>query len=176
MMCCVQVGELLRLLQLMAAVHGASMGGSKVWGSGVDSQLHTLSSSLRQQEQRMSTSQAAASPAEGISVVEPGPADGSASTKVTAAWSSEDDVASPLGVSSSGEAAATATDEALRVLAQSTPQRGETHSDDVWAEIEDKIRRQGAVVDGADSRVRQMRRSCLMLLKDMTAPPRGKKD
>ena len=48
--------------------------------------------------------------------------------------------------------------------------------DDIWAEVEDKIRRQGGVMVGEESRTRQLRQSCLMLLRDMIAPSRGKTD
>ena len=48
--------------------------------------------------------------------------------------------------------------------------------DDPWTEIHDKIQRQGGVADGGASRARQLRQECLVLLKDMVTPARGKVD
>jgi hypothetical protein len=70
------------------------------------------------------------------------------------------------GSSTSGLAGA--KDDALPTL--------EGLGDDPWAEIQDKIRRQGGVVPGGDSRTRQLRQECFVLLKDIVAPTRGKTD
>ena len=177
-MCCAQLGELLRLLQLMSAVHSAARGGSKLWGTAVDSRLRALSASLRQQGQQMlapSASQAAASQAAEVSsAAEPGTADAPASA-LPANTSSPGEPAA-MAASVGGDSAAIAAGQAPAVISEMVPQAGGTQSDDVWAEIEDKIRRQGGVIDGGDSRARLLRQSCLTQLKDMIAPLRGKRD
>ena len=147
-----QLGELMRLLQLMAAVHGAAPGGgSRLWGPAVDSQLQSLSALLQlQQEQRLGSPGASRAPGSGQE-------------------NSTSSEAAPVDTAvSSPEETVQAPDDLLG---------GETPGDDNWAELEDKIRRQGGVESGTDSKARQLRQCCLVLLKDMIlSPSRGKKD
>jgi len=147
-----QLGELARLLQLMAAVHGAAPGGgSRLWGPAVDSQLRSLSATLQlQQEQRLGSPGASRAP-------------GSHQEDSTSSQAALADAA----VSTSAETS----------LATDDPLCGETPDNDHWRELEDKIRRQGGVESGSESKARQLRQCCLVLLKDMIlAPSRGKKD
>ena len=150
-MCFAQLGGLLRLLQLMAAVHGAARGGSKLWGPAVGSQLRSLSATLQRQQERRSQSTGASRSAGSCQ-------GGSTGTE--------------------HEAAHTAVSEPAETCpAPDDPHGGETPVDDHWADLEDKIRRQGGVETGSESRARQLRQCCLVLLKDLAlAPTRGKKD
>ena len=151
-LCLAQLGGLLRLLQLMAALHGAAPGGgSRLWGPAVDSQLRSLSAALQlQQEQRLGSPGASRAPGDR----QEDSISGEAAPADTAEFPSEE---TPL-----------APDDLLG---------GATSGDDHWAELEDKIRRQGGVESGSESRARQLRQCCLVLLKDMIlAPSRGKKD
>ena len=211
----VQLGRLLQLLQLMAAMRGAARGASaRLWGDGVGAQLGALSASLREQEQ--TRLRALASRAEAGTPAEAGHASSHERSELAELTANglQDDVqdlklsqaaaqrisalsaeggadrpaAAPAANPSSSnagvvsEAAAGPNDAASMYASSLGGSEGDAMptmkglGDDYWAEIHDKIRRQGGVVNGDDSRARQLRQECLVLLSEMVAPARGKVD